>query len=267
MKIGVAQIDCRVGDVAGNLKTITSAVEQAAKTRCDLLILPELADTGYDMDVIRSLASSWDCGPCIELCRIASSLQISLICGLSERDGDRIFNTAAIIDNTGTLVGKYRKTHLFSLTREDEYFASGDELKIIELGGFAIGIMICYDLRFPEMARALVMEGADILAVPAAWPDRRIDRWNILTAARAIENQVFLAAANRAGTDGPTTFGGNSCLYDPWGSQLAGATLTEKTLLTGEISRDQIEKSRASMRVFEDRRPELYGPSIRPGRR
>ena len=260
MKIGVAQIDCEAGNVAGNLRTLKAWVQQAASADCDVVVLPEMADTGYVMRDILAHASVWDDGPCKTLRELAADLGIAVICGLSEREHSHVYNAAAVIDKDGTLVDKYRKAHLISMApvHEDRHLAPGDALTLTKLGGFKIGVMICYDIRFPEMARALVLGGAEVLVVVAAWPTVRAEAWRVLTAARAMENQVYVAAANRVGKDGQISFCGDSCLLDPVGLPLASASGTEQTLLTGEITRDRIAEVRSSMRVFDDRRPDLY---------
>ena len=143
---------------------------------------------------------------------------------------------------------------------EHRYLSRGDSLTLLQLGGFTIGLMVCYDLRFPEMARALALCGAEVLIIVAAWPINRIGHWSILAEVRAIENQAYLAAANRVGSDGPLTFGGSSCLIDPYGVSIASASSTGQTLLTGEITRDRLEEVRSSMPVFDDRRADLYTP-------
>ena len=265
MKIGIAQIDCQVGDVDTNCKTIASMVRKAADADCNVVVLPEMSDTGYDMETIRAHASTWDRGPCEMLRGLAADLGISVICGLSEREDDRIYNAAAVIDGAGTVIAKYRKAHLFCVpgVREDRYLARGESLTLTRLGGFTLGIMICYDLRFPEMARALALGGAEVMVVVSAWPVRRAGNWRILSAARAIENQVYLVAANRVGSDGPLLFCGTSRLLDPTGADVVCASETEQTLLTGEITRELIEQTRSNMRVFEDRQERLYTSLLR----
>ncbi len=261
MKIGIAQIDCQVGDVDANCLTIASMVEQAAEAGCAAVVLPEMADTGYDMEAIRVHASTWDVGPCEMLRKLAADLGITVICGLSERDEDRIYNSVALINEVGTIIGKYRKAHLFSASPvyEHRYLARGESLTLVRLGGFTIGVLVCYDIRFPEMARALTLRGAEVLVVPAAFPLVRLEHWKTLTASRAIENQVYLIAANRSGSDGPLTFCGASRLLDPHGTAVACASEAEQTLIVGELSRERLEKTRSSMHVLEDRREELYG--------
>jgi predicted amidohydrolase len=260
MKIGIAQIDCLVGDVDANCSTMTEMIEEAAADRCDVVVLPEMADTGYNVEAIIAKASTWDDGPCSMLREVAARARIAVITGLSERVGERIYSSAVVIDKTGTIVGKYRKIHLFGVSpaNEDRYLSPGDSLAVVELGGFKLGLMICYDLRFPELARALALSGAELIVISAAWPTPRIGHWTGLIQARAIENQTYVVAANRVGVDEPMIFGGNSCLIDPAGVSIACASGTEQTLVVGQINRDRINEVRSAMPVFNDRRPELY---------
>ncbi len=260
MKLGIAQMDCTVGDVGANCLSIVSMIERAAASSCDVVLLPEMADTGYDMRAILEHASPWDQGPCPLLQETAAKHGITVICGLSEREGKKVYNAVAVIDGAGALVGKYRKAHLFSYepVYEDRYLAKGNAFALVEAGGMKVALMVCYDLRFPEMSRQLTLDGAELFVVPAAWPFPRLEPWKILTSARAIENQVYLAAANRVGCDGSGTFCGSSRLIDPNGTIVASASEVEQTLIVGEVDRERIAETRSKMRVFADRREDLY---------
>ena len=261
MKVGIAQIDCAVGDWKANLETIAAEAGRAAEAGCEVMLVPEMADTGYDMAALRTHASDWDGGPCARLREVAAEVGVAIICGLSERVGDDIYNSAAVIDRSGKLAGTYRKLHLFSVPPacEAEHFTQGDSLTLVELCGFRFGIMICYDIRFPELARALTLSGADVLTVSAAWPTGRIEHWRLLNRARAVENQAYVLAANRVGTDGELTHGGNSLIIDPYGEIVASANDNDQTLIVADIERERINKVRATMRVFDDRRADVYG--------
>ena len=125
--------------------------------------------------------------------------------------------------------------------------------------GFRNRLMICYDVRFPELARSLALGGADALVVIAAWPTIRIDDWRLLTRARAVENQLYVIAANRAGTDGPTEFGGNSCILDPSGKEIATAGQEVGTILLADLSHERVDEVRSKMAIFSDRRADVYG--------
>jgi omega-amidase len=185
---------------------------------------------------------------------------IAVVVGLSERVGEDIYNTVAVIGADGGLVDKYRKTHLITAQPvcEQNYLRPGDSLTVCDIAGFRAGLMTCYDIRFPELARKLTLAGAEILIVPAAFPRIRIDHWKTINACRAIENQVYVAAVNRVGEDEGLSFGGASRLIDPFGVILVEATESDETLLVGDVSRERLTELRGQLQVFADRRPEIY---------
>jgi predicted amidohydrolase len=265
MKIGLAQIDCAVGNVKANCRRMSGSANQAAGQGCDLVVFPELADVGGDMDAMLACATPWGEGACAEMQGIARGAGVALIVGLSEKEGDTVYNALAVIDAGGALVGKYRKCHLFSgePVFEHRRIRSGDAATVVELGGIQIGLSLCYDTRFPEFARVLALRGAQVIVTPAAWPFPRLDHWRLLTTCRAIENQLWVAAVNRVGTDGPLTFCGASRLIDPWGTAVAGAAEQGESLVVGEIDLNRIADVRSRQHVYPDRRPELYGDVAR----
>ena len=147
---------------------------------------------------------------------------------------------------------------MFTPAGEAEYFEKGDRLCRFTLDGVSCGLVICYDIRFPELTRALAVQGLDMLFVVSQWPKIRIPHLRSLTTARAIENQMFLCCCNSCGTAGQTVHGGNSAIIDPWGETIALAGETEE-LLSAECDFSILQNIRTSMDVFADRRPELYG--------
>jgi omega-amidase len=260
MKIALAQIRSVPGDIAANTRTILTQIRTAAAKGCDVIALPEMADTGYHMPTIVRTASTWDRGPYADIAAVAAETRVTVVVGLSERVDSDIYNTVAVLGPTGQLVAKYRKTHLITAQPvcEQNYIRPGDALTLCDVAGFRTGLMTCYDIRFPELARKLVLAGAEVLIVPAAFPLARIDHWKALAACRAIENQVYVAAVNRVGVDEGLSFGGASRLLDPFGEMIASASESDEALLVGEISRERLLEVRAQLKVFADRRPELY---------
>jgi len=225
---------------------------------CDAVVFPEMADTGYDMKTIVEKASTWESGPLQLLQELASRLGIWIVCGLSEREEGDVYNAVAVVDRTGRLAARYRKTHLFSPVGEERFLKRGDSLTLAAVEGMQWGIMVCYDLRFPEMARSLALQGAEVIAVPSAFPFPRINHWSMLLAARAIENQLYVIGANRAGTDGDLWFCGSSRVIDPYGVVLTSAPEVGEQLVFAEISKSRVGEVRGSMAVFQDRRKDLY---------
>jgi len=260
MKIAAAQIACRPGNRDANVTNILSYVTKAALRHCDLIVFPELSDTGYDMNVIRANALAAGDPPVAMLCESARKNRMAIICGLSNRDEDGIYNTSVIIDKDGKIIATYRKTHLFKAGEFDEcaHFTPGNELVTANIDGWKLGVMICYDLRFPELARTLALRDIHLLVVSAAWPFPRDSHWKTLLYARAIENQLFVVGANRVGKDGDFTFCGSSCILDARGVLLAAASANREELLETDIEQIILETVRGYMPVFKDRRTDLY---------
>jgi omega-amidase len=261
MRLALAQMRCEPGAPARNVAAMARAIRAAADRGCDVAVFPEMCDTGYHMPSIARDASAWNGGAFADLVGFAADARIAVVAGLSERDGPDIFNATAVIGPNGALLAKYRKIHLFTgqPVCEDAHMAAGRSLALVTLNDFRIGLMTCYDVRFPELSRALALAGAELLIVPAAFPLARIEHWSTLVAARAIENQLFVAAVNRVGTDHGLAFGGRSRILDPAGLVLASADESEDGLVVGDIDRGRLDEVRAGLSVFRDRRPDIYG--------
>lgn len=260
MKIAIAQIKCSLGDISANINQIAALTQQAKEKGCDVIVFPEMVDTGYEMSVIREKAASWDEAPFQSLQAIAAKNGIHVICGISEKEGEKIYNSIAAFNPGGELLGKYRKAHLaaYPPLDEDSCFSPGNSLAIITIGDMKWGLMVCYDLRFPELSRSLALKGAEVLVLCSAWPFPRVTHWKTLTCARAVENQAYLIAANRVGTDGMVTFCGSSCIIDPYGVIIASAAEDREALIVGEISHDHLISVRQRMPIFQHRRADLY---------
>lgn len=261
MKVGLAQLECSVGHVEENCCKIEGFCRRAADGECDVVIFPEMTDTGYVPEVITEKASSWDDLPFQTARRCASDLQLFVICGLSEREGDRLFNSQAIISPDGNLLGRYRKTHLFTPDpiQEERIFSPGTSLTLLTLQNLTWGFSICYDLRFPELYRLLALRGAEVLVNSTAWPLTRERHWEVLTKARAIENQAYFVGVNRVGSDNDFRFCGRSRIIDPFGELVAEASADQEELLVGEIDAEKIHRFRTKIPVFSGRRADLYG--------
>lgn len=265
MKIAVAQIACTLGDVAANIAKMLEFCRRGRESGVELIVFPEMSDTGYSMPVIQTAARPWSDGAVPALRETARALSLHIICGLSEREGDRLYNTQVAIDARGEIAAKYRKTHLFAPADEDETFVAGEDFTTFPVGKWRLGLSICYDLRFPEVYRALACElGANALVVSAAWPFPRVEHLRVLATARAIENQSYVLLANRVGTDAGVTWCGSSAIIDPSGITVAAASTEREELVTADLSIDVLEAVRTRMAVFAHRRPEIYGP--RPSR-
>ncbi len=259
MKIAVAQIACDLGDIPANLRKIRNFAERAKEAGTELVVFPEMSDTGYAMRVIRERAAPWSEGAVPELRSIAQTLSIAIISGVSEKEGDAIFNSQVVIDSSGAIVAKYRKTHLFAPIEEDKFCAAGDALASVNFGPLRVGLTICYDLRFPEIYRTLAIDqGVNVFVNSSAWPFPRVEHLRVLATARAIENQSYVILANRVGRDGGGRFCGTSAVIDPAGVVVAAASSEREELVLAEVSSETIQSVRDAMPVFANRREDLY---------
>lgn len=260
MRVTASQINCIPGDVEINLRSMLEAIDRAARNGSDIITLPEMSDTGYDMNLIKICAQTWDEGPLLALQEKAYKRKINIIAGISEKEEEKIFNTIVCLGRTGEILAKYRKTHLITAEPMVEHhtITPGDDLINVEIDGCNIGLMTCYDIRFPEIARLLTLRGAQILFLPSAFPLVRLKHWQVLTAARAIENQVFLVAPNRIGTDAGVSFCGTTTIYDPYGAVLASSSEVHVTDVTADLDITMLSTVRQQIKVYQDRRPELY---------
>src|SRR5436189_4182110 len=161
MKVAAAQISCLLGDPEANLLKVREFSRRAKEAGAELIVFPEMTDTGYSMPVSRVHAKHWNSGFLRGLQETARKLSIAIVSGVSERDGSTIYNSQVLIDSRGDIAGKYRKTHLYAVTPVEEQtcFTPGDCFTTFDLGGLRFGFNICYDLRFPEMYRKLAIEG------------------------------------------------------------------------------------------------------------
>ena len=260
MKISCIQMDMRLGEVDYNFahaeKLIRSTV---AAEGSDVVVLPETWNTGFfpkeDLEAL--------CDRDGELVKarigaLAKEFAVNIVAGsVSNLRNGKVYNTAMVFNRQGECIASYDKTHLFTPMGEDNYYTPGDHLCRFSLDGVACGLIICYDVRFPELTRSLTVPGLDVLFMVSQWPNVRTFHLRSLTTARAIENQMFVVCCNSCGTAGETVYGGNSAIIDPWGETIALAGEKEQ-LLSAELDMSVIDKIRNSIHVFRDRRPELY---------
>jgi len=263
--IALAQMDVRAGEPEANLTKARALAAQAWNAGADLLLLPELWLHGYDLTRAEDWATPLGEGGFAQMAALARSSNLFLAGSLLERHAGGISNTAVLYAPDGSLVGSYRKVHLFRLMQEQRYLVPGDHLSLCMTPWGSVGLTICYDLRFPELFRALALAGVVLFLVPAQWPERRLEAWLLLARARAVENELFVAACNRVGSDGDAFFPGRSLIVDPWGSVLAEGDDQER-LVIARLDLLEIRKARRYLTVFEDRRPEAYHTGAAPDR-
>ncbi len=255
IKAATVQFNIQLGDVEANLEYVRNALARVAAQGCKLAVLPEMWSTGYDYPRLNELALRT---PEVveELKRLSAEHQLVIVGSLPEPHDDKVCNTAYILDS-GRLLGKYRKIHLFSLMGEDRSLHGGDSWLVVDTHIGRIGVFICYDLRFPELARRLALEGTEIIVVPAEWPKPREEHWRALLKARAIENQLFVVAANCCGIQGKLDFFGASLIFGPKGEMLAEGGYANGEFIA-EIDFSTMTKWREQIPCFKDRKPEYY---------
>jgi predicted amidohydrolase len=258
LNLAVIQMDIAFGDPKANFKKAERLIAEVVKRKPDIIVLPELWNTGYDLRRLDKIADREGQEVKAMMSGLAKTHAVHIVAGsVANLTNSGTYNTLYAFDKTGKLVGEYSKVHLFRLMQEEKYLKPGDALELFSFGGIPCAGVICYDIRFPEFIRKAVLSGARILFVPAEWPLPRVDHWHNLLVTRAIENQIFVIACNRAGQDPNNQFAGHSMVIDPWGGIVAEAG-TEETILYATIDPHLVEETRARIPVFEDRRPELY---------
>jgi len=258
LTISLGQMDIELGNQQENLRRVSAMAGRAAAAGADLLVLPELWSTGYDLENGAQHASPTDQGVFAAAAAIARRERIALLGScLSVMPQGGYGNTAVWFDAAGQNQGEYSKLHLFRLMDEDQYLTAGDAPTLVETKWGLIGLTICYDLRFPELFRHYALQGANVIFVPAEWPHPRLAHWRTLLRARAIENQLFIVACNRVGQAKGSDFCGHSCVIDPWGEVLVEMDETAG-LATVSIDTALVDEVRQRIPVFADRRPQLY---------
>lgn len=257
LNIAIGQMDVRAGQRKANLADAWRLADQAREAQVDILLLPELWLDGYDLEHADTWATELGTGGFAEMAAIARASGLYVAGSLMERHAEGISNTAVFVDPTGEILGSYRKIHLFRLMQEQRYLVPGDHVTLCQTPWGPVGLAICYDLRFPEMFRTLALAGAVMFLIPAQWPVRRIDTWILLLRARAIENEMVVAACNRVGVENDVVFPGRSAIVDPWGHTLVECD-DQPGLFVAQVNLDEIKVARRYMTVYEDRRPDAY---------
>jgi predicted amidohydrolase len=256
-------------DKAANLEKAEKLVAQAAATGSDIVALPEKWNVIGPPDVLHATAETIEGGESVEAMRGWARMHgVTLVGGsiTERREGrEKLSNTCVVIDPEGDLVATYRKIHLFDVEvggliyRESEAEEHGEEPVVADIEDWAVGLTICYDLRFPELYRVLALEGALLATVPAHFTlYTGKDHWHLLLRARAVENGLYVAAPAQVGETGigrPSY--GRSLIVDPWGTVLAQAP-DEETVISAELDRAWLEEVRRRLPSLSQRRPEAY---------
>ncbi|MEU1800925.1 carbon-nitrogen hydrolase family protein [Streptomyces sp. NPDC019937] len=259
LRTALLQSSGHPGDPARNLKVLDAAAGRAAADGAGLLVTSEMFLTGYAIgDGVHRMAEPADGPAGAAVAQIAADHGIAVLYGYPERAGGAVHNSARLVGPDGTPLANYRKTHLFGCF-ENDWFTPGDTAVVqAELGGLTIGIMICYDVEFPENVRAHALAGTDLLLVPTAQMHPFQFVAESLVPVRAFESQMYIAYVNRSGPEGEFDFIGLSCLAGPDGTMRARAGRSEELVL-GDADPRLLATSRRINPYLRDRRPGLYG--------
>ncbi len=257
MRVALVQMDIALGRPDINRSRVADLVRFAAAD-ADLVMLPEMWSTGYCLPDLAGNLADRDGEPTgAFLSGIAKEFGIYLAGTVADERGGKVYNLATVYGPDGQRVAEYAKTHLVPMMDEHLYLAPGSQVSVADLGAVKAGLAICYDLRFPELFRTMALGGAQLMLLPAEWPKQRLSHWRTLLMARAIENQCFVLACNRVGSDANNTFPGHSMVIDPWGTVLAEGGEGEE-IIRATIDQAQVAEIRSRIPVFRDRRPDLY---------
>lgn len=263
LRTALLQSSGRLGDTADNLKALDEAVARAAQAGAGLLVTSEMFLTGYALEIedIARLAEPADGMSARAIGEIARRHGVAVLYGYPERDGEAVYNAAQLIGPGGDRLANHRKTHLFGCFEQDAFTPGDIPVVQADLGGLRVGIMICYDVEFPENVRAHALAGTDLLLVPTAQMHPFQFVAEQLVPVRAFENQMYIAYVNRTGPEGEFEFIGLSCLASPDGVTRTRAGRGEE-LVFGEADPELLRASRETNPYLRDRRPGLYASLV-----
>jgi predicted amidohydrolase len=260
MRLALWQTQGFPGDVAANLSALEQTAKAASAAGARLLLLPELWLSGYNVpDRMAALAEPHNGPSAVRIAEIAAQHGIAIAYGYPERSGDGfVFNSVQVIEATGQSLANYRKTHLYG-EFERALFEPGDcILAPIQIDGWKISLLICFDVEFPEIVRRHALAGADLILAPTALTDEFPLVPEIIVRCRAIESQLFIAYCDRSGSEGAFDYLGMSCIAGPNGERIAQAGAGE-TLMIADLDLGARARAAQAIGYVADRRPELYG--------
>ncbi|WKY48047.1 carbon-nitrogen family hydrolase [Eubacteriaceae bacterium ES3] len=262
MKIAGIQLAVVAGQIETNFKKAEEWIRKAAQAGADVVVLPEMFVGGFLSKLpMEELADPDGKRTKSFLSKLSKELNMNIVGGsVATTKAGKYYNTAYVADRQGQIIADYDKIHLFSYAGEEKRYSAGESLVEFFLDGIKCSVMVCYDLRFPEIFRKQSLSGCEIIFLPAQWPTPRIDHWRILNQARAIENQLFMVSINGCGkANKDIQNGGNSLMIDPWGEIIAdGGEEPQEKMIIGDLDLALVKKVREKMTVFVDRQPLAY---------
>lgn len=255
LSVGFIQFDV-TDNIDKNVSNVSYEIERIVRDKIDVIVLPELWSCGFNYRILDEAV-----GMTPDILATVSSLaqehNVTIIGSLPEKKIKNIYNTAFVTDPNGKIISKYQKIHLFPPLKEDKHFAPGRVASVFTINGVTFGTAICFDIRFPELIRKLADQGMEVLVVCAQWPKIRYHQWITLLKARAIENQIFVVAVNRCGTQCGTEFLGHSVIVNPYGEAVYEAHEFEESD-EALIDLSLIEKFKKQFDSLALRRPKTY---------
>lgn len=241
MRIAVVQMECQPWAIAANISKADKLIKRIAYNSVDVIVLPEMFDTGYDFSKLstydHSLSMKW-------LSNTSRQIHAIVVAGILERSGpNRVFNTMFVLGHHGEVLCKYRKRSQFPNSTEQQLLHKGSDPTYFMLEDHRFGLLVCYDIRFPELTRPYMQSLCSTLVVGAAFPLKKIDHWKLLLKARAVENQMYVIGANQAQ-------GGNSAIIDPLGKELVCISPGEDFVATADIDIGLVQATRSAYPYF-----------------
>ncbi|WP_216831746.1 carbon-nitrogen family hydrolase [Alkalihalobacterium elongatum] len=262
MKVAIYQMDIIPGVPEENHKKVKHWLAQtmSLENKPDVVVLPEMWTTAYTLTTLDLVSEDERRQTSSFLSELAKQYGVNIVGGsIATKESDGIYNRALIFNRSGERVHQYDKIHLVPMLSEHLYLAGGREkVQTFELDGVKVGVIICYDLRFPELARSLALAGAEVLFIVAEWPEARQAHWTALQQARAIENQMYVVSANRVSTYDGVEFCGRSLVINPWGETIAQGTQENEETITADLQLKNVQEVRHNVPVFKSRVPDLY---------
>lgn len=261
MKYSVFQMDILAGKPDENRLKVRHWLEAEMRdNKPDIVVLPEMWTTAYTLKALDKVADTYGAKTKSFLKELAINFNVNIIGGsvANQKDG-KFYNSSFVFSRSGELVYEYDKIHLVPMLGEPDYLTGGETApEVFELDGIKMGLIICYDLRFPEITRSLALAGAQVLHIVAEWPAARAEHWKVLQTARAIENQMYVISANRVGEYDSVAFAGASMVVDPWGDVLLEAGEEDEETLSISLDLEKVKTVRRDVPIFASRVPHLY---------
>lgn len=262
LKILVVQNSAIIGNKKATFDNVDRLLERYENKETDLIVFPEVWSVGWQCSIFPQSAEEITESETISfLQNIAMNYKAVVIGGsFIQKTDDTFKNTCPVISKNGKLIATYDKMHLFSHkgSEENKYITTGDELTVLDLGFTKIGLSVCYDIRFPEIFRKYSKEGVEVFVNAAAWSNKKLEHWNIMHRARAMENQCFMVVADQTGKISDKEYNlGHSMVINPWGDITAMLEEQEDCLFT-EIDLDEVKKLRQDFPLISDRRDKEF---------